>query len=99
MGFHGSTIDFHHRSNSYINEVMDDREGLPITLCILFMELAKRLDPNVTGLGLPGHFLALYKEEPDASHEKSLLNPIKRAERLSSMPTREKSLTVKRLLD
>ena len=27
MGFHGSTLDYHHRSNSYMNEVMDDREG------------------------------------------------------------------------
>ena len=29
MGFHGSTLDYDHRSNSYLNEVIDDREGLP----------------------------------------------------------------------
>ena len=63
MGFHGSTLDYNHPSNSYINEVMDDREGLPITLSVLFMELASRLDLNVSGLGLPGHFLAMYKED------------------------------------
>ena len=80
MGFHGSTIDSHHRSNSYINEVMDDREGLPITLCILFMELAKRLDLNVTGLGLPGHFLALYKGSQMHPMKSLLLNPIKKTE-------------------
>jgi serine protease Do len=62
MGFHGSTLDFHHRSNSYMNEVMDDREGLPITLSILFIELADRLNLKVTGLGLPGHFLAMYRK-------------------------------------
>lgn len=61
MRFHGSSLDYHHRSNSYINEVMDDREGLPITLSVLFIELAKRLDIEVSGLGLPGHFLAMYK--------------------------------------
>ncbi len=66
MGFHGSTLDFYHRSNSYMNEVMDDREGLPITLSVLFIELAKRLDLEVSGLGLPGRFLALY-EEPNPS--------------------------------
>ena len=62
MGFHGSTLDFHHRSNSYMNEVMDDREGLPITLSILFIELADRLNLKVTGLCLPGHFLAMYRK-------------------------------------
>jgi serine protease Do len=62
MGFHGSTLDYNHRSNSYINEVMDDREGLPITLSVLFIELANRLNLNVSGLGIPGHFLALYQE-------------------------------------
>ena len=61
MGFHGSTLDFHHRSNSYMNEVIDDREGLPITLSVLFMELAKRLELKVAGLGLPGHFLTIYQ--------------------------------------
>ena len=62
MGFHGSTLDYHHRSNSYMNEVMDDREGLPITLSILFIELADRLDIPVSGLGLPGHFMAIFQE-------------------------------------
>lgn len=63
MGFHGSTLDYHHRSNSYMNEVMDDREGLPITLSVLLIELANRLDLPVSGLGLPGHFMAIYRED------------------------------------
>ena len=62
MGFHGSTLDYHNRSNSYMNEVMDDREGLPITLSVLLIELANRLDLPVSGLGLPGHFMAIYRE-------------------------------------
>ena len=62
MGFHGSTLDFNHRSNSYLNEVIDDREGLPITLSVLFIELANRLDLPVSGLGLPGHFITMYRE-------------------------------------
>jgi regulator of sirC expression with transglutaminase-like and TPR domain len=66
MGFHGSTLDYHHRSNSYMNEVIDDREGLPITLSILLIELANRLDLPVSGLGLPGHFMAIYKENPSS---------------------------------
>jgi regulator of sirC expression with transglutaminase-like and TPR domain len=57
LGFHGSRIDFYNRSNSYLNEVIDDREGIPITLSILYIELARRLDVNVVGIGLPGRFL------------------------------------------
>lgn len=72
MGFHGSTLDYSHRSNSYLNEVIDDREGLPITLSVLFIELANRLDLPVTGLGLPGHFIAMYREtKPQGSDKKA----------------------------
>jgi regulator of sirC expression with transglutaminase-like and TPR domain len=56
-GFHGSRTDYYHRANSHLSRVIDDREGLPITLSILYMELAKRLDMNVVGVGLPGHFV------------------------------------------
>jgi serine protease Do len=56
-GFHGSRGDYYHKSNSYLNEVIDDREGLPITLSVLYMELAKRLGLKVVGVGLPGHFI------------------------------------------
>jgi serine protease Do len=56
-GFHGSRGDYYHRSNSYLNEVIDDREGLPITLSILYLDLATRLGVKVEGVGFPGHFL------------------------------------------
>lgn len=57
-GFHGSRHDFGNNSNSYINEVIDDREGLPITLSVVFLEMASRLGiKNVFGLALPGHFM------------------------------------------
>jgi regulator of sirC expression with transglutaminase-like and TPR domain len=56
-GFHGSRGDFYHRANSYLNEVLDDREGLPITLSIVFMELGRRIGLSIEGVGLPGHFV------------------------------------------
>jgi regulator of sirC expression with transglutaminase-like and TPR domain len=56
-GFHGSRMDYYNRSNSYLNEVLDDREGLPITLSVLYLELARRLGVKVVGVGLPGHFV------------------------------------------
>jgi len=56
-GYHGSRGDYYHRSNSYLNEVIDDREGLPITLSVLYMELGRRLGLTIEGVGLPGHFV------------------------------------------
>jgi regulator of sirC expression with transglutaminase-like and TPR domain len=56
-GFHGSRHDFYDRSNSYLNEVLDDREGLPITLSVLYIDLARRLGVKTVGLGLPSHFI------------------------------------------
>ena len=56
-GFHGSRMDYYSRNNSYLNEVIDDREGLPITLSVLYMELARRLGLTVAGVALPGHFV------------------------------------------
>jgi serine protease Do len=64
LGFHGSRTDFNNRSNSYLNEVIDDREGLPITLSVLYIELARRLDVKVVGIGSPGHFLVRAESLP-----------------------------------
>jgi len=61
--YHGSRADYYNRSNSYLNEVIDDREGIPITLSILFIELAGRLNTELKGIGLPGHFVVCYEEE------------------------------------
>jgi regulator of sirC expression with transglutaminase-like and TPR domain len=63
LGFHGSRGDYYNRSNSYVNEVLDDREGIPISLAVGYMELARRLGLTVEGVGFPGHFLVQYTPE------------------------------------
>lgn len=66
-GFHGSRTEYYHRANSYLNSVLDDREGLPITLSVLYMELGRRLGLAIEGVGLPGHFVVRHvpaKGEP-----------------------------------
>jgi serine protease Do len=66
-GFHGTrgeNID--DLSNSYLNEVLDDREGIPITLSIVYLELARRLHvPGIYGVSLPGRFMLGYDEKTD----------------------------------
>lgn len=57
-GFHGSRGEYYHHANSYVNRVLDDREGLPITLSVVFIEVARRLGiPDVYGAALPGKFM------------------------------------------
>ena len=56
-GFHGSRFDYYHPANSYMNRLLDDREGLPITLSVLYMELGNRLGLTIEGVGIPGHFV------------------------------------------
>jgi serine protease Do len=56
-GFHGSRTDYYHRANSLLSRVIDDREGLPITLSLLYIELAGRIGLNMEGVGLPAHFV------------------------------------------
>jgi regulator of sirC expression with transglutaminase-like and TPR domain len=56
-GFHGGRDEYFHRSNSYLNEVIDDREGMPLTLGILYMALGEQLGLRLVAIGLPGHFL------------------------------------------
>jgi regulator of sirC expression with transglutaminase-like and TPR domain len=62
-GFHGSRGDYYNRSNSYLNEVLDDREGIPITLSVLYMEIARRIGLKVVGIPMPGHFVVQYIPE------------------------------------
>lgn len=62
-GFHGSRLEYYTRANSYLNEVIDDREGLPITLSVLYMDLARQLDLKVVGVALPGHFVVRFEPE------------------------------------
>ncbi len=65
-GFHGSRHDYANKSNSYMSALLDDREGLPITLSVLYLELARRLGvPDVFGVPLPGRFMIGWKDGPE----------------------------------
>ena len=59
-GYRGNDADYGDPRNSFLNEVVDRRLGLPITLCVLYMEVARRAGLELQGVGFPGHFLAKY---------------------------------------
>lgn len=76
LGYHGSNREYYHRSNSYLNEVIDDREGLPITLSLVLVEMADRLDLPVYGVGVPRHFICMYQPKgKDPAAKKRLIDP------------------------
>ena len=61
LGYRGNEEDFYAKENSYLNCVIDNRYGNPISLCIIYLLICRRLGLPVTGIGLPGHFLCRYQ--------------------------------------
>ena len=57
LGFRGNAEDYYDPRNSYLNEVIDRRTGIPITLSVLYMEVGRRIGLPLQGVSFPGHFL------------------------------------------
>ncbi|MGB3206405.1 MAG: transglutaminase-like domain-containing protein, partial [Crinalium sp.] len=57
LGFTGNKKDYYDPRNSFLNDVIERRTGIPITLSLLYLEIARRLDFPMVGIGMPGHFM------------------------------------------
>ena len=57
LGFAGNVNNYYDRRNSYLHEVLATRRGIPITLALLFIEMAGQLGLDAAGVCFPGHFL------------------------------------------
>ncbi len=57
LGFQGNQDDYYNPKNSFLNDVIDRRTGIPISLSLLYLSLAQRIAFPMVGVGLPGHFL------------------------------------------
>jgi len=55
-GFRGNAEDYYDPRNSYINEVLDRKMGIPISLSVVYIEVARRINFPIEGVGFPGHF-------------------------------------------
>jgi len=62
LGFAGNETRYYDADNSYLSRVIDTRRGIPVTLTVLMLLLARRLRLPLYGVGTPGHFLAGFKE-------------------------------------
>lgn len=57
LGYWGNAEDYYDPRNSYLNEVIDRKTGIPITLSVLYMEVGRRIGLPLQGVSFPGHFL------------------------------------------
>lgn len=57
LGFAGNIQDYQNPRNSFLNDVIERRLGIPITLSLVYLEVARRIDFPMVGIGMPGHFL------------------------------------------
>lgn len=63
LNLRGNRDDYYDPRNSFLNDVLDRGLGIPITLSIVYMEVAKRVGFSLSGVGMPGHFLLKYYED------------------------------------
>ncbi|NWF62096.1 MAG: tetratricopeptide repeat protein [Fischerella sp.] len=63
LGFTGNKQEYYDPRNSFLNDVIDRRLGIPISLALVYIEIARRVDFPMVGIGMPGHFLI----RPDVS--------------------------------
>lgn len=76
LGFTGNHTTYYDPDNSYLNQVLDRRIGIPISLSMVYLLIARRLRIPVIGISMPGHFLLQYNDSLfiDAFQKGQLLN-------------------------
>jgi regulator of sirC expression with transglutaminase-like and TPR domain len=76
LGFRGNRDDYYDPRNSFFNDVLDRRIGIPITLSTVYLEVSRRLKFPIVGVGMPGHFIVKFADRND----EFFLDPFNRGE-------------------
>ena len=85
-GLSGNQTDYHDPRNSFLNEVLDRKLGIPITLSLVYIEVGNRLGVPLVGVGFPGHFVVKY-DGPDGE---TVLDPFQAGSRVSQTQMEDK---------
>ncbi len=72
FGLTGNTKDYHHPQNSYIGQVLDTKQGNPLTLSCIYSIIAQKLDIPIYGINLPKHFVLAYMDSDEEGNENVL---------------------------
>jgi regulator of sirC expression with transglutaminase-like and TPR domain len=90
QGFRGNLEDYYDTRNSFLNDVLERKKGIPITLSVVYIELARQVGLPIVGVGMPGHFLVRYSAQPtvfwiDPFHRGQILSQEDCQQRLADM--------------
>lgn len=86
LGFSGNTSDYYDPRNSFLNDVIERRTGIPITLALVYLEVARRIGFPMVGVGMPGHFLI----RPDVPEMEIFVDAFNRGEVLFPQDCQER---------
>lgn len=86
LGFAGNAKDYYDPRNSYLNQVIERRAGIPITLSLVYLEVSQRIGFPMAGVGMPGHFLI----RPTVNEMEVFVDPFHRGEVLFPEDCRER---------
>jgi regulator of sirC expression with transglutaminase-like and TPR domain len=86
LNFSGNSIDYYDPRNSFLNEVLDRRVGIPISLSLVYLELANRIGFPMAGVSMPGHFLI----RPTINDMDVFVDPFNRGETLFEQDCRDR---------
>ncbi|MGH7846595.1 MAG: SirB1 family protein [Candidatus Binatia bacterium] len=89
-GLRGNSTDYYDPKNSFLNEVIERKRGIPISLSVIYMEVGRRAGLKLAGVGFPGHFLVKHmgaEEEIiiDPFHRGAILSPEELQDRLDQV--------------
>jgi regulator of sirC expression with transglutaminase-like and TPR domain len=73
LRFVGNDVQYEDPRNSFLNDVLDRRMGIPITLALVYIEVARRAGVQVEGINFPGHFLVRCRVRPDSPYSCDLI--------------------------
>ncbi|HKQ75328.1 MAG TPA: tetratricopeptide repeat protein [Blastocatellia bacterium] len=85
LGFRGNVENYFDARNSFLNDVIDRRVGIPITLSVLYIEIARRIGLKLFGVGLPGHFIVKFTDD----EQEILIDPFNGGRLLTEEKCRE----------
>lgn len=75
LGFAGNVNDYYDPGNSYLHSVLSTRRGIPISLGVLYIELANQVGLAARGVSFPGHFLVKLRMQSGAQHGDVVIDP------------------------
>ncbi len=89
--FRGNTVDYYSPRNSFLQHVLDRQLGIPISLALVYMEVAQRVGFPLYGVGMPGHFLLKHY---DVSGQAILIDAFERGSIVSEEDCQQRLKTI-----